>query len=74
MFVCLFVYLFVCVIVYPNLCLCGVGYVSSDVFTEIHVWEHDLAPDGSVARLQELTEFVEISNCIHEDRDDTASE
>ena len=53
---------------------CGIGYVSSDVFTEIHVWEHDLAPDGSVARLQELTEFVEISNCIHEDRDDTASE
>ena len=43
------------------------GYVSSDVFKEIYVWEHDVSPEASIARLHELADFVEISKCIHED-------
>ena len=51
-----------------------IGYVSSDVFKEIHVWEHDLTPDSSLSRLKELADFMEISKCIHGDGDDAASE
>lgn len=44
------------------------------MFKEIHVWEHDVSPDASIARLQELVDFVEISKCIHEDGNDDMEE
>lgn len=57
-----------------SIVFCYVGYISSDVFKEMYVWEHDISPDASIARLQELVDFVEISKCIHDDGNDDMEE
>ena len=43
------------------------SFVSADVFNEITLWEHDVPPDVSENRLNELLEFTEIANCLHVD-------
>ena len=43
------------------------GYISADLFKEITVWEHDLAPDATCQKLNDLLEFVQISKCVHDD-------